>query len=486
MKKFYSFISSLLVVLLLFSGCTMTPINNITTTNPTEITTEPYTEPEPEQNIVISNEVQTLAEDTIEDVSSGEDIATDEIIDSSFIEEKKEIDETVLETDGTIEQENISYDGVNTGKGSSLLGACTGITYFSQADSRWGSIMYSNHGDKSQTIKTSGCGPTSAAMIVSSSKGMITPPTMAKIFVDNGYRTYSNGTAWSAWSFVADYFGFNEYYTTTSDTKMFSYLKTDKNKDGISDYFVVASCASGLFTTSGHYITIMGNKDGVLTVYDPYTYAGKFTTASRKAANVTVSGNAAYVTESNFSKYANTKQYWIFSNDYVKNTKPSTNSSTNSTSTSTSSVKKVNYIRYVATKSYPLNVRKSASSTSNIVATLKKGTKVKVDKIDGSWYHITSPAIGWVGSNYLSSTAVTTSTSTSTSKPKITYKTTIGSLYRLKTDSILYSKGNLSGTKYQYKALTQVKIIKHYSKTVDYVYVVKTGRYAYLKVSNLR
>ena len=45
----------------------------------------------------------------------------------------------------------------------------------------------------------------------------------------------------------------------------------------------------------------------------------------------------------------------------------------------------------------------------------------------------------------------------------------------------LYSKSNLTGTKYTYLPLTQVKIIKNVSSTVDYVYVVKTGRYAYVK-----
>ena len=44
-----------------------------------------------------------------------------------------------------------------------------------------------------------------------------------------------------------------------------------------------------------------------------------------------------------------------------------------------------------------------------------------------------------------------------------------------------YSKSNLTGTKYTYLPLTQVKIIKNVSSTVDYVYVVKTGRYAYVK-----
>ena len=34
-----------------------------------------------------------------------------------------------------------------------------------------------------------------------------------------------------------------------------------------------------------------------------------------------------------------------------------------------------------------------------------------------------------------------------------------------------------------YLAKTRIKVISHYSNTVDYIYVPKTGRYAYCKVS---
>ena len=42
--------------------------------------------------------------------------------------------------------------------------------------------MYSSIENKSQTIGSSGCGPTSAAMVVSSIKGNITPDTMAELY----------------------------------------------------------------------------------------------------------------------------------------------------------------------------------------------------------------------------------------------------------------------------------------------------------------
>ena len=490
------------------------------------------------QNIIITNETQEIVEETIEKVDNGEDISTTEIIESSEEEEVDITDEGALETDAVIEQENISYNGDSTGEGLSLLGAYQGLTYYSQADSRWASVMYSSIGDSSQTMKSSACGPTSAAIVVSSSKGAILPTTMANLAVANGYRTSNNGTAWAYFPFVADYFDFNEYYTTSSFNTAMEYLKTDKDKDGNADYYIVCSCGSGLFTSGGHYIALVANNGGTITVYDPYLYSGKFNTASRRNAGVVVSGNSAFVSESSFKNYANYRYFWIFSND-----KGSGNSNKNTNTENTTSV---NYTRYVATQSSNLNVRTGAWGT--VITSLRKGTEVTVVETDGAWSRITSPVNGWVSTGYLSSTSptgeiTTTTTSgmptsgtvrvntslnvrtgpgtqykyvkslyngnnvyiyesrngwyrigtnlwvcakyvnTSNSVPSSSnYSTSIGSYYRLKYNTTLYKNGNLSGTTYSYLAKTQIKVISHYSNSIDYIYVPKTGRYAYCKV----
>ena len=163
--------------------------------------------------VIVSEEAEDIIRDTIQATQEGEDLSTTEIIESTE-EEEDILEEEETETDATVEQENISYDGDSTGSGLSLLGTYTGLTYYSQADSRWASVMYSSVGDTSQTMKSSGCGVTAGAIIVSSSKGTILPTTMAELAVSNGYRTASNGTAWSYFPFIADYFDFEEYYTT--------------------------------------------------------------------------------------------------------------------------------------------------------------------------------------------------------------------------------------------------------------------------------
>lgn len=458
MKKVTCLLLSFLMISTIFVGCSSSTVQ----VNETEVysqTSEVEETTSSSEAVTLSSDVIKMADDTQADTDNGKDISSSEIIQSS--EEK----EKTLEPDAKVEQENVAYNGSSSGNGLKLLGKYQGLTYYNQADSRWANKLYTSTGNKTQTMASSACGPTAAAMVVSSSKGAILPTTMASLFVDNGYRTANNGTAWACWPFVADYFGFSKYYTTTSDSKMFSYLKTDKNKDGVSDYFVVASCNSGLWTTGGHYIVLVADNDGTITVFDPYLYSGKFNTASRRPANVKVSGNSAFVSETKFKKYSNTVQYWIFSND----------SGNGGSSSKPAPAKSVNYTRYVATESLNLNVRSGPGTTYKVVDSLKKGAKVTVSATSGSWSKIGSNR--WVSSSYLSASKVNSGGSSTA------YKSKIGSSYKLKANTTLYSKANLSGTKYQYLRNTTIKVLSHYSSTVDYVYIPATGRYAYCKVS---
>lgn len=227
-----------------------------------------------QKEIIVSEETQQIAEETKELTENKENVSTVELIESSEQEEAVITDEGALETDAVVEQENISYDGDNTGKGINLLGEYQGITYYSQADSRWADIMYSSTNNASQTMKSSACGPTAGAIVVSSSKGAILPTTLANIAIDNNFRTANNGTAWAFFPFIADYFDFNEYHITSNFDKMLSYL-TQKDSKGNSKYFAIASCGSGLFTSGGHYIVLVADTNGMLTVYDPYLYNRK-------------------------------------------------------------------------------------------------------------------------------------------------------------------------------------------------------------------
>lgn len=421
------------------------------------------------QEIVVSEETKSEVADTKNAVENGGKVETTQIVKSSENEEKEitdnGADEFLLEYDALVEQENISYNGDNEGKGLDLLGKYQGLTYYSQADSRWASKLYTSTNNSTQTMKSSACGPTCAAMVVSSSKGAILPTTMANLAVDNGYRTANSGTAWAFYPFVADYFGFKEYHTTSSFETAMNYLS--------KNYYIICSCGSGLFTSGGHYIVLAGLEGNTIQVLDPYLYNGKFNTASRRNAEVQVKGTSVYVSKANFEKYANYKNFWIYSNDSFEEKKTTSN---------------VVY-KYVVTEKYNLNVRNKANGTK--IDSLPKGTKVEVVETSGKWSKIASPVNGWVSSQYLSTSIENDKTYKTETYNTKTYKT---GTYRT-TSNIHVRTG--PGTNYKaktYKQLTanarkQNKRLGNYyyngikkGVTVNVSKVVKSGSYYWGKI----
>lgn len=452
-----------------FVGCTADLNSN---KPPDELTTQQSitadvtvdSEKSSSEEVVISDDVVQSANDTYDAIESGEDLASSEQLEASVEDEKS------LEQDAAVEQENISYDGSSEGSCVDLLGPYQGRVFFNQGDSRWAKYPYTSSNNKSQTMKSSGCGPTSAAMVISSSKGFILPTTVGDLFVDNGYRTRDNGTAWAAFPWVADAFDFNTYNETSSFDVALNYMKTDNDNDGISDFLVIMSCNNGLWTSGGHYVVWMNQSGNQSAINDPFLYNGKYDTASRRAANVTVSGNTAYLSVSNLKKYSNAKRFFIFSNDQTG--KANTNSKPTPKPTP-SNTTAVSYVRYVATQSQNLNVRSGPGTGYKVVGSLPKGTKVNVSAVSNGFSEIGKNK--WVSSSYLSSVKPGSLSASSISS----YKTEVGKTYKLKARTTLYSNPNLTGTRYDYLANTSAKVVSHSSSTVDYVYIVKTGRYCY-------
>lgn len=261
------------------------------------------------QNIVI-DEIQAIDENIIvEDITENEEVSsTENTIEEASIEEEEQLENeevTEIETFELENEEAISYDGDRAKNWNVTLGNYQGLTYYSQIDSRWKNILYTSTGNTSQTIGSSGCGPTTAAMVVSSIKGTITPDTMASLFVQNGYRSASNGTYWSAYRAVADEFNIN--YTETSDINKALELLRNNN-------YVICSVGNGLFTTGGHYIVFVGIEGNTLKIYDPYLYSGKFETSTRRG-KVVVEGNTIYCSVDNFKNYANYKGFFCYQNE---------------------------------------------------------------------------------------------------------------------------------------------------------------------------
>ena len=131
------------------------------------------------QDIVV-NQIQDLEEQEEQKITEEKsNNSTIEIEDLSEEEEHGlEMQETEAESFEL--QGNIAYEGEQAKNWNVELGDYAGLTYYSQVDSRWKNHTYTSINDKSQTIGSSGCGPTSAAMIVSSIKGNISPDTMRR------------------------------------------------------------------------------------------------------------------------------------------------------------------------------------------------------------------------------------------------------------------------------------------------------------------
>ena len=195
------------------------------------------------------------------------DSAVNEVLDhidnksSTEIPNLTETDEQSLEVQET-EAEGFEEQGIVAYEGSEKtpnvqIGEYAGLTYYSQLDSRWSSKMYSSIENKSQTIGSSGCGPTSAAMVVSSIKGNITPDKMAELYTKYGYRSANQGTYWSAFKWTGDIFdendvlGADKTFKWTADVFNIGYSECYKLDDVISklkdNNYILASCNQGLF-----------------------------------------------------------------------------------------------------------------------------------------------------------------------------------------------------------------------------------------------
>ena len=332
----------------------------------------------------LKKDVVEKVTDTVTDIATRE-MSKEEIesLPSTEIIEQTEEQENAVsneqegeETEGFQLQGDIAYEGAKAETWNVELGDYVGLTYYSQLDSRWASNMYSSVGNPNQTIGSSACGPTCASMVVTATKGAITPDTMCDLFVQHGYRSANNGTYFSAFRAVADEFdiGYEETYYLDKAVELLR-----------NNHYVIVSCGNGLFTTGGHFIVLVGIDGDTLKIYDPYLYSGKFSTSTRRG-KVTVDGNTVYCSIDNFRNYANYSKFFAFAHDgnvQVNNTRPVTTQA---------------YTRYVNAKK-GLNVRNKPNGY--IVGGLSNGAAVTVYETDGNWSRIGINK--WVSSNYLTS-----------------------------------------------------------------------------------
>ncbi len=127
-----------------------------------------------------------------------------------------------------------------------------------QWDERWG---YGNYGNN--CIAVNGCAPTVISMVVAGLTGdnSITPYTVAQFADENGYYVPGSGSSWSLISEGIGQFGLSSSELPLSKASVLAALD--------SGMPVICSMRPGDFTTTGHFIVLVGTENGQIRVHDP-------------------------------------------------------------------------------------------------------------------------------------------------------------------------------------------------------------------------
>lgn len=134
---------------------------------------------------------------------------------------------------------------------------------FMQNDTRWGSQSYSIRKNRSQTIASSGCGPTSMAMVLNYYiSDEITPLQTAEYALTNNYRTYNDGTSWAYFKDIANKYEL-DFLQTSSSKEALQWMETQDNP------LIICSMGRGHWTKRGHFILLWDVEDGIAYINDP-------------------------------------------------------------------------------------------------------------------------------------------------------------------------------------------------------------------------
>ena len=334
--------------------------------------------------------------------------------------------------------------------------------YYNQADSRWAKHPYPSSSYPNATIKSGGCGPTAAAMIVSSFKEIILPNVMGDIFRKTGYRA-SSGTSGNAFLFIGEKWGLEVNVRVKLDDAM-ACLK----RGGM----VVANVkAGGVFSTGGHYIVLAGLKDeNTIIVFDPYMYSNKFNILNRRN-KVSVNGNEVHISYENMKEYGNYSYLYCFEPSEIPG----------------ETIKcRFNPGQDVEID-IPVALTGSVAGDDVMVDDGKNQYWVHNSVIKDNSIHARATICFGQNANYIVQVfdkqfwCSEENMKAYEEEKSISKTSTVGQIQKLRQASIIYSNSNLSGSKFNYRANTTIKILENVSNTVDKIKVIQTGRVGYIK-----
>lgn len=161
--------------------------------------------------------------------------------------------EVSFSTDVVTEGESLCYETVQ--------GCVREVVYFNQTEEPWASVSFSN-----TTVKKSGCGPASMAMVISTLTAQdVTPAELAQYTEEHGLYVAGKGTSHSLPALAAKNWGLS--VERVRDTQMKKVALS--LQDGA---LAVVICGEYTITGSGsgHYIVLTGvTEEGYFTIADP-------------------------------------------------------------------------------------------------------------------------------------------------------------------------------------------------------------------------
>lgn len=145
------------------------------------------------------------------------------------------------------------------------------ISYL-QTDPAWKNIPYQAPGE-ARTIGSSGCGPTSAAMLISTITGKkVTPVDTCKWSMEHGYKAANQGTYYSyfapqfkAYGIESKQLNWESLYHKPNDKRHDEYLSYLKE-----GYYLIALMKKGNWTSDGHFIVVW-DMDNKVRINDPFS-----------------------------------------------------------------------------------------------------------------------------------------------------------------------------------------------------------------------
>ena len=132
------------------------------------------------------------------------------------------------------------------------------IPFLLQWDERWG---YTTYG--SDFLAVTGCGPTCLSMVASGLSGdnTITPHCVAEFAQANGYYVDGSGSDWALMRTGCQEFGLLSQEMVLAEHSILQTLAYGEP--------IICSMLPGDFTTSGHFIVLIGVENGKIRLHDP-------------------------------------------------------------------------------------------------------------------------------------------------------------------------------------------------------------------------